>query len=58
MYRMAAAIAPYSRPEFVPRTAMHQGALALIDVEEGAATVADSAATWPTERKTAQDGHP
>ena len=26
MYRMAAAIAPYSRPEFVPRTAMHQGA--------------------------------
>jgi hypothetical protein len=38
---------------------MHQGALALIDVEEGAATVADSAQqAWPTERKTAQDGHP
>ena len=31
---------------------MHQGALALIDVEEGAATVADSAQqAWPTERK-------
>ena len=32
---------------------MHQGALALIDVEEGAATVADSAQqAWPTGRKT------
>jgi hypothetical protein len=32
---------------------MHQGALALIDVEEGAATVADSAQqAWPSERKT------
>jgi hypothetical protein len=31
---------------------MHQGALALIDVEEGAASVADSAQrAWPTERK-------
>ena len=31
---------------------MHQGALALIDVEEGAATVADSAQqAWPTDRK-------
>ena len=38
---------------------MHQGALALIDVEKGAATVADSAQqAWPTGRKTAQDGHP
>ena len=38
---------------------MHQGALALIDVEEGAATVADSAQqAWQTERKTAQDDHP
>ena len=38
---------------------MHRGALALIDVGEGAATVADSAQqAWKTERKTAQDGHP
>jgi hypothetical protein len=38
---------------------MHQGALALIDVEEGAATVADSAQpAQPTKPQTAQDGRP